>query len=351
MKTLRKVAASGGLLVLALMSSTAPALATGDWDIQGHHGDESFWAKASKQTAPETPQPGSGQGSQASDSTDRGNTGSANTQRTASEPGGSGGSSQQPDRAEDSPASVILQSYCFTVEGAGQLDCFEMERSRCTEPGSQLVIRAELDTASQFQRSRFGDPFCSTASVPVIAQPATASAAEGEEAPPPMPVVTLEDFQQLDITPSTIETDSGGFGLRNAHTNFYATAEPQTLSVEMLGQQVAIQAVPVQWTWNYGDGSAARSLSQPGGAQTEFNQELDTTHVYEDTGQYPVSLTTAYRGQYSVNDGPWLPIPGTAQVPSTPVTADIWRSKTKNVAENCAQNPGGWACGDPFVED
>ena len=166
-----------------------------------------------------------------------------------------------------------------------------------------------------------------------------------------MPVVTLEDFQQLDITPSTIETDSGGFGLRNAHTNFYATAEPQTLSVEMLGQQVAIQAVPVQWTWNYGDGSAARSLSQPGGAQTEFNQELDTTHVYEDTGQYPVSLTTAYRGQYSVNDGPWLPIPGTAQVPSTPVTADIWRSKTKNVAENCAQNPGGWACGDPFVED
>lgn len=243
---------------------------------------------------------------------------------------------------------VILQSHCFSLPGTGQLDCFENERNRCTEPGSQLVIRAIRD-GSQFGADRFGTPFCSQPTQPTEAQPA--EPAEGEEAPPPMPVVTLEDFQQLDITPSTIETDSGGFGLRNAHTNFYATAEPQTLSVEMLGQQVAIQAVPVQWTWNYGDGSAARSLSQPGGAQTEFNQELDTTHVYEDTGQYPVSLTTAYRGQYSVNDGPWLPIPGTAQVPSTPVTADIWRSKTKNVAENCAQNPGGWACGDPFVED
>lgn len=251
-------------------------------------------------------------------------------------------------RAASSGPPTILQSYCFTLSGTGQLECFEMEQQRCTEPGSQLLVRAELDE-TMFGATRNSQPFCSQPTQPTEAQPAEPS--EGEEAPPPMPVVTLEDFQQLDITPSTIETDSGGFGLRNAHTNFYATAEPQTLSVEMLGQQVAIQAVPVQWTWNYGDGTAARSLSQPGGAQTEFNQELDTTHVYEDTGQYPVSLTTAYRGQYSVNDGPWLPIPGTAQVPSTPVTADIWRSKTKNVAENCAQNPGGWACGDPFVED
>lgn len=166
-----------------------------------------------------------------------------------------------------------------------------------------------------------------------------------------MPVVTLEDFQRLDIAPSIIESDSGGFGLRNANTNFYATAESQTLNVEMLGQDVAIQAVPVQWTWDYGDGSSPVALNHPGGPQREFNQELDTTHVYEDTGEHPVNLTTAYRGQFSVNGGPWLPIPGTAQVPSEPVTADIWRSKTKNVAENCVENPTGWACGDPFIED
>lgn len=252
-----------------------------------------------------------------------------------------------PARAAQGPPT-ILQSYCFTLSGTGQLDCFAMEQQRCTEPGSQLLVRAELDN-SMFGASRNSQPFCSQPIQPTEAEPA--EPVEGEEAPPPMPVVTLADFQQLNIAPSTIQTDSGGFGLRNAHTNFYASSEPQTLNVQMLGQDVAIQAVPVQWTWNYGDGSPARTLGQPGAAQTEFNQELDTTHVYEDTGQYPVRLTTAYRGQYSVNDGPWLPIPGTAQVPSTPVTADIWRSKTKNVAENCAQNPTGWACGNPFVED
>lgn len=255
---------------------------------------------------------------------------------------------RQAQRAGSSGPPTILQSYCFTLSGTGQLDCFAMEQQRCTEPGSQLLVRAELDN-SMFGASRNSQPFCSQPIQPTEAEPA--EPVEGEEAPPPMPVVTLADFQQLNIAPSTIQTDSGGFGLRNAHTNFYASSEPQTLNVQMLGQDVAIQAVPVQWTWNYGDGSPARTLGQPGAAQTEFNQELDTTHVYEDTGQHPVRLTTAYRGQYSVNDGPWLPIPGTAQVPSTPVTADIWRSKTKNVAENCAQNPTGWACGNPFVED
>lgn len=166
-----------------------------------------------------------------------------------------------------------------------------------------------------------------------------------------MPVVTLEDFRRLDIAPSQIESDSGGFGLIRANTNFYATEEPQTLNTTMLDQAVAIQAVPVQWTWDYGDGSEALSHPYPGGPQREFNQETTTSHQFQDTGEFPVSLTTAYRGQFSVNGGPWIAIPGTAEVPSDPVVADIWRSKSKNVAENCVENPQGWACGDPFVED
>ncbi|QCU77930.1 hypothetical protein E7744_06845 [Citricoccus sp. SGAir0253] len=165
-----------------------------------------------------------------------------------------------------------------------------------------------------------------------------------------MPVVTLADFRRLDIRPSTIESDTGGFGLIRAHTNFYATEEVQTLNTTMLDQDVAIQAIPVQWTWNYGDGSSPRTTSAPGGPQREFNEETPTSHAYQDTGTYPVSVTTAYRGQFSVNGGPWIAIPGTASVPSTPVEADIWRSEAKNVADDCAENPTGWACGDPFVD-
>ena len=88
--------------------------------------------------------------------------------------------------------------------------------------------------------------------VALLAMGASASAADLAARPytkaPPMPVVTLEDFRRLDIAPSTIESDSGGFGLIRANTNFYATEEPQTLTTTMLGQAVAIQAVPVRWT-------------------------------------------------------------------------------------------------------
>lgn len=225
------------------------------------------------------------------------------------------------------------------------MDCLEAEQLACG-PDSQWIIRAQYPANDVSAMERIGSPFCSDPAEPVVTDPA----ADAPDAPP-MPVVTLADFRRLDIAPSQIESDSGGFGLIRAHTNFYATEEPQTLQTTMLGQDVSIQALPVRWTWSYGDGSEAVSNPFPGGPQREFNQETTTSHAYQETGEFPVSLTTAYRGQFSVNGGPWIAIPGTAEVPSAPVSADIWRSTSKNVAEDCLANPRGWACEDPFVED
>ena len=243
----------------------------------------------------------------------------------------------------------ILTPYCLGMDegdGNGYMACFQMERELCAEDGSQYVIRAFYLNSDPGITHRYGAPFCSDPAEPVVTDPAI-----GEAEAPPMPVVTMEDFRRLDIAPSQIESDSGGFGLIRANTNFYATEEPQTLETTMLGQAVAIQAVPVRWTWDYGDGSEPLSNSFPGGPQREFNQETTTSHAYQDTGEFSVSLTTSYRGQFQVNGGPWIAIPGMAEVPSDPVVADIWRSKSKNVAEDCVENPEGWACGDPFVED
>ncbi|MFC7402504.1 PKD domain-containing protein [Citricoccus sp. GCM10030269] len=250
------------------------------------------------------------------------------------------GSNQE--KAKPDRIITITQPYCFDLRGVGDMDCFEAELAACGD-SSQWLIEAQYPANNIDAMERVGSPFCSEPTDPVVMDPAV-------DAPdaPPMPVVTLEDFRALDIAPSSIESDSGGFGLIRAHTNFFATEEPQTLNTTMLGQQVAIQAVPVRWTWEYGDGSEPVSNPFPGGPQREFNQETTTSHVYEDTGTFPVSLSTAYRGQFSVNDGPWIAIPGMATVASEPASADIWRSKSKNVAEDCDANPEGWACGDPF---
>jgi hypothetical protein len=243
----------------------------------------------------------------------------------------------------------VLQPYCFADRfdiGTGSVGCLELESQLCTEPGSRYVISSSFRTDDPSTVTTSGRPFCSEPSDPVISDPASA-----EPEAPPMPVVTLADFRRLDIAPSKIESDSGGFGLIRANTNFYATEEIQTLNTTMLGQQVAIQAIPVQWTFNYGDGSAPRVSTTPGGPQREFNQQTSTSHAYQRTGTFPVTVATAYRGQFSVNGGPWIAIPGTASVPSTPAEADIWRSESKNVAEDCRQNPDGWACANPFIED
>lgn len=313
----------------ALLASPMPAFADGDpFDsIKANTGDTSAKVQVEKQ---EPPQFG----------VRRSNRGTANVNRDPFSERASAPTSTHID---------VLQPFClggYDNDGTGYMDCFEIERSQCTEPGSQYVIRARYERADPANTiQRVGTPFCSAPSEPVVNEPEII-----EPDAPPMPVVTLEDFRNLDIQPSKIESDSGGFGLIRANTNFYATEEFQTLSTVMLEQQVAIQAIPVQWTFDYGDGTAPLVSSSPGGPQREFNQQTTTSHAYQDTGTFPVNVSTAYRGQFSVNGGPWIAIPGTASVPSAPVEADIWRSESKNVAEDCDANPDGWACGDPFIE-
>ena len=85
-----------------------------------------------------------------------------------------------------------------------------------------------------------------------------------------------------------------------------------------------------------------------GHSQSEFNAPTPTSHVYEETGQYTVGLTTVYIGEYREAGGEWVLIPGTITLESTPVTADIWRTVTRNVADDCGANPSAWGCTGPI---
>ena len=82
-----------------------------------------------------------------------------------------------------------------------------------------------------------------------------------------------------------------------------------------------------------------------------FDQPTDTSHVYKETGDFTIQLNTAYRGEYSVDGGPWMPIPGTATVPSEPMPMSVWRTKKLLVDQDCADNPGGPACDSPFLNE
>ena len=153
-------------------------------------------------------------------------------------------------------------------------------------------------------------------------------------------------FQQLPVSAGTSVMQPSPHTLRGAETNFYVEASEQKFTVDMLGQSVSIIAKPVQYTWTYGDGTSLGPQTAAGGPlpQDRWGEKTATSHVYTQTGDFSVVLTTHFQGTYSVNGGPPLPIPGQGQFSSPPQTVSVWRSITRNYADDCLRNPQGQGC-------
>lgn len=157
--------------------------------------------------------------------------------------------------------------------------------------------------------------------------------------------VTPERFRELPILASSIVSQPEGFSLRNGHAHMYAESTTQDFSITIFDQDVRVRAIPVSYVWGYGDGTS-RTFAFPGGpvAQRGFDEATSTSHVYSDTGNFGVGLTTRFRGEYSTEGGPWTPIPGVASVPSEQSAMSVWRTKKILVAENCNQGPSSPGC-------
>lgn len=161
--------------------------------------------------------------------------------------------------------------------------------------------------------------------------------------------VTLADFRRLPILASTIISQPENFSLRNGHANLYAESKNQSFNIVIFDQDVRVRAIPTSYSWSYGDGTS-RIMDFPGEPQANrgFDAPTSTSHVYKETGDFSVGLTTRFRGEYSTEGGPWTPIPGIANVPSASVTLSVWRTKKVLVAENCQSTPDGPGCASIF---
>lgn len=170
--------------------------------------------------------------------------------------------------------------------------------------------------------------------------------AQPEDLLPRIAADIQRQFESLPINAGTVVAQPSPHTLRGAETNFYANAAEQQFDVTMFGQRVHIVATPVQYTWNYGDGTVFGPQPSMGGPlpQERWGEKTRTSHVYPQTGDFQVILTTSFQGTYSVNDGPPLPIPGQGQFSAPAQTISVWRSITRNYADDCNQNPQGQGC-------
>lgn len=194
-----------------------------------------------------------------------------------------------------------------------------------------------------------------------VAPPAPDQTEAAEEIPAHELVYTtvVEEFSRLPIDGGRVafEEQLQGFGYINRHTNVFADVETQTLTEELLGHTVQIRAIPVEYTFDYGDGTV-RTTSRAGESVAHFAEtnnsinltdaETPTSHIYSSTGVYPVQVTTRFIGEFQVEDSGWIAIPGSTTAAASPGEADIWRTSQRLVSGAC-RDATDYGCNGPFT--
>lgn len=169
-----------------------------------------------------------------------------------------------------------------------------------------------------------------------------------------IPGLVAEEFAALPIDGGSVEFEEEllGFGYINRHTNVFAEVDQQSFEQNMLGIDVEIRAVPVDYHFDYGDGTT-RTTADPGqsatgGGAAITDLETPTSHVYQDTGLYDVAVTTTFTGEYRISGGAWTPIADSASISASPGEADIWRIQSRHVSGEC-EATSQWGCNGPFT--
>lgn len=232
------------------------------------------------------------------------------------------------------PMDYKLEFKCFDGD-TGNIDCLHGDRNRCTAgAGGRLVYWfTRLKESGNQWRLLYPDPSCIYSEEPRNIRD------QIEE-------TILSEFQSRPISPGILSMQPSPHTLIGAHTNFYVETGEQVFDFVLFEQDIRIVARPTEYEWKYGDGVVNGPAPFAGGPlpADRWGEETTTSHVYRATGDYQASVVTYFSAEYSINGGPMVPIDGRATVPSAPQTVSVWKSESRNVADDCLVNPDGFGC-------
>ena len=157
----------------------------------------------------------------------------------------------------------------------------------------------------------------------------------------PVPVLTAEDFRRLPLPAPTLHVQpDGDWVLVNVETIVYTDPTPVTLTTDLLGYEVTVEATPQEFTYDWGDGhsTTTRDAGRPYPA-------LDVVHRYERPGRVAITLTTQWSGRYRVAGDPqWRDVTGTAQTSVAGPALDVEERTSRLVSGTCRQQPDAPGC-------
>lgn len=128
------------------------------------------------------------------------------------------------------------------------------------------------------------------------------------------PAMVQAQFEQLPLPAGEVTLQpADGIALVNAGLIPFTTQDPDApYDVDILGQNVHIDAYVTTYQWAYGDGStgSGRGAAYP---------DTSTLHVYTHAGGYTLTLTLTWDATYTVAGGPVQDMPDTTTTQSPPL--------------------------------
>lgn len=120
------------------------------------------------------------------------------------------------------------------------------------------------------------------------------------------------------FAPHRAKVQPAGRTLVNLDTIVYT--DPTTVTdttVQLLGFPVLVEATPMSYTWNFGDGTPPLTTTSPGAPYPS----KEITHRYRRRGSVNVLVTTHYAARFNVASTGWQYVAGTVPItgPATPL--------------------------------
>lgn len=164
---------------------------------------------------------------------------------------------------------------------------------------------------------------------------------------PGTPPITIQDIARFRPTPGTQKMQPDGWTIAGLHTNFYAQTSTHVVNGQLLGRPAAVRFTPIAYSWAYGDGETA-TKSTKGDTWKRLGipefERTPTSHVYDEVGEYTITLRITFAAEYRFGSSGWRPVVGTITLPANDLHIRAGTAKTVLVDEHCLANPSGPGC-------